>query len=91
MNLHFPNRIAIYLSEATWIENKYQFLATFLYDVKSDRINRSVHYVHYSLEQKKQDIKRTLVENRTHGMINECDMHESDVNSSDANGRCNRL
>ena len=29
-NFRFPNRIALYLSEATWIENKYQSLTIFL-------------------------------------------------------------
>ena len=53
--LLFPNRIAIYLSEVTWIENMYisLSLSISLYGVNSDGINRSVHYVHYILEHKR--------------------------------------
>ena len=63
----------LYLSEATWIENKYQ-----CYDLNSDEINRSVHYVHHILEQKKKLVmKIALVEIRTHD--NKRDVHESDA------------
>ena len=51
--IFFPNRFALYLSEATWIENK----IISVFDLNSDEINRSVHYVHHILEQKKKSWK----------------------------------
>ena len=81
-----PNRSALYFSEVTWVENNIQSL----YGVNSDGINRSVHCVHYILEQKKSHENSTS-EIRTHdtwawraGVW--CLTHRA--NTSDANGRC---
>ena len=62
------------------------------YGVNSDGINRSVHCVHYILEQKKSHENSTIVEIRTHDTWARrrawvwCLTHRA--NWSDANGRC---